>query len=40
MKQILEENYEVRTQNIYENTTEIYNKDSDIYLILEADEKF
>ena len=40
MKQVLEENYEVRTQTIYDTATDIYNKNSDVYVILEADEKF
>lgn len=39
-KQILEESYEVTMQNISNNTNDIYNKDSDIYIILEWDEKF
>lgn len=40
MKKVLEENYEVRTQTIYDTATDIYNKNSDVYVILEWDEKF
>jgi hypothetical protein len=35
ISQVLEENYEVTTQSISDNSTEIYNKESDIFIVLE-----
>lgn len=40
MRQVLEENYEVKIQTVSDNTNDIYNKNSDVYVILEWDEKF
>jgi len=40
MKQVLWDNYDVKTQTINNTTNDIYNKNSDVYIILEWDKKF